>query len=159
MRKLSIILLISMIVTAIFVAGCTTTSTPQPGTSATATPGAGSPTQQATAVASTNNEKTWPVNSTHESGPGSIHGTVTFVATGAPAAGYALYIWADTADEDKDSAFAMVRTDANGNYEIKDIPNGYYSPRIPHRAGDGGYGAYSMIHVDGDTTWDDTTQK
>ena len=158
MRKLSMILLVSLIATAIFVAGCTTTSTPQPGTS-TVAPGAGSPTQQATATASTNNEKTWPVNSTHESGPGSIHGTVTMVGTGAPAAGYALYIWADAADEDKDPAFAMVRTDASGKFEIKGIPNGYYSPRIPHRAGDGGYGDYSQIHVEGDTTWDDTTQK
>jgi protocatechuate 3,4-dioxygenase beta subunit len=147
----------SVIVAAVLLAGCTTTTT-QPGTSATATPGTGSPTQQATAAASANNEKTWPVNSTHESGPGSIHGTVTLVS-GGPAAGYALYIWADAADEDKDPAFAMVRTDANGNYEIKDIPNGYYSPRIPHRAGDGGYGEYSQIHVEGDTVWDDTTQK
>lgn len=158
MRKQSIILLISVIAIAIFLAGCTT-STPQSGTSATATPGAGSPTQQATATTPTGNEKTWPVNSTHESGPGSIHGTVTLAGSGAPAAGYALYIWADAADEDVDPAFAMVRTDASGNFEIKDIPNGYYSPRIPHRAGDGGYGDYSQIHVDGDTTWDDTTQK
>jgi protocatechuate 3,4-dioxygenase beta subunit len=146
------ILLIAITLTAIFVAGCTTpttTSTPQAGTT---------PTSQATPTTASDNEKTWPVSETHESGPGSIHGTVTLVS-GGPAAGYAVYIWADGADEDKDPAFAMVRTDASGKFEIKDIPNGYYTPRIPHRAGDGGYGEYSQIHVEGDTTWDDTTQK
>lgn len=152
MRKISLFILLTVILTAIFVAGCTTTTT-QP-----TTPGTASPTQAPTKAASTDNEKTWPVSATHESGPGSIHGQITLVS-GGPAANYALYIWADAADEDKDPAFAMVRTDANGNFAINNIPNGYYSPRIPHRAGDGGYGEYSQINVNGDTKWDDTTQR
>lgn len=150
MRKLSAILLISIILTAVFVAGCTTTTTtPQPGTA--------TPTQQATTAASASKEIKWQVNATHE-GPGSMYGQIVF-AGGEPAANVAVYIWHDDVDNEKvDPAVAMTRTDAKGNYEIKDIPNGWYQPRIPFPSGVG-FSEPGLVKVDGPTKWDDSTQK
>ncbi len=137
-----------VVLAALIIAGCTTSSP----TAGPTTTGTGTQTQPTTAA--TSKEISWPVQSSHESGPGSISGTITKYS-GEPAANYALYIWADAADPDKDPAFAMVRTDASGKYTISGIPDGYYSPRIP--APDGShYSNPSQIHVEGATTWDES---
>ncbi len=146
MNKTTMFLLV--VLAALVVAGCTTAS---PSASPTTTSPGGSVPTTSTA---TGKEISWPVQSSHESGPGSVSGTITKYA-GGPAANYALYIWADSADPDKDPAFLMVRTDANGKYTISNIPNGYYSPRIP--APDGShYSEPAQIHVEGATTWDES---
>ena len=153
LRKEKIILLILVVLATIIVAGCTSSS---PAVGPTTT-GTGTVTGTATAAPTTSSEskeKSWPVQSSHESGPGSISGTITKYDE-SPAANYALYIWKDGADYDKDPAFLMVRTDANGKYTISNIPDGYYQPRIP--APDGShYAEPSQIHVEGATTWDES---
>ena len=146
MKKTWIFVLVVLAV--LVVAGCTTSS---PTTGPTTT---GTGTQTLPTTAATSKEKSWPVQSSHDSGPGSISGTITKYS-GAPAANYALYIWAAGADPDKDPAFLMVRTDASGKYTISNIPNGYYQPRLPYPSG-GGQSEPSRIHVDGATKWDES---
>ncbi len=133
---------------ALIVAGCTSSSTPATGP----TTNAGSTVQPTSA--STSKEKSWPVLSSHESGPGSVSGTITLYS-GKPAANYALYLWNSTANEDKDPAFVMVRTDASGKYTINGIPNGRYKPRIPFPDGSK-VSNPSSFSVNGATKWDES---
>jgi hypothetical protein len=151
MRR-TIIVFILAVIAAIVVAGCTSSSpTVSPTTSGTASTAAQ---PSATTSASNSKEKSWPVLSSHAAGPGSVHGTLTLPG-GKPAANYAFYLWNSSANPDKDPAFVMVRTDANGKYSITGIPNDKYKPRIPFPDGSK-VSNPSAFNVYGDKTYDES---
>lgn len=149
MKRGSIILLAIVIPLAIFIAGCTTTSpSASPGASATVKP----TTPPATGLTYAT---VWPTVTAPETGPGDLHGKLTNAATKAPLKDAIIYIWKEAdAYDSKATAFAKAVTDANGEYKISNIPNGYYQIRIT-AAGNPGYDEVPLEEVDGPTEYNE----
>src|SRR5512146_2148580 len=147
MKRGSIIILALAIPLAMFVAGCTTTSpatSPATGTTVKPTTPATSGLTYATA---------WPTVTAPETGPGDLHGKLTSAATKAPLKDAIIYIWKESdAYDTKLPAFAKAVTDANGEFKISNIPNGYYQIRIT-AAGNPGYDEVPLEEVDGPTEY------
>jgi protocatechuate 3,4-dioxygenase beta subunit len=151
-KKLYALLLLT-VVAAMVVAGCTTSSpatTPATGTTVKPT------TAPTTAPATGKNYATvWPTIAAAETGPGDLHGKITSASTKAPLKDAVVYIWKEAdAYDDKAPAFAKAVTDANGEYKISNIPNGYYQIRIT-ALNNPGYDEVPLEEVDGPTEYNE----
>lgn len=145
-----IALLLLIVVVGMMVAGCTTTSP-------AATPGTGTTVKPTQAPASTGKDyaKVWPTVSAPETGPGDLHGKITKATDKAPLKDAIVYIWKEAdAYDDKAPAFARAVTDANGDFKISNIPNGYYQIRIT-AAGEAGYSEVPLEQVNGPTEYNE----
>ncbi len=149
MKRGSIIILALVIPLAIFIAGCTTSSpATSPATGTTVKPTTSSTSGLIYATV-------WPTVSAPETGPGDLHGKITSAATKAPVKDAIVYIWKEAdAYDTKVPAFAKAVTDANGEFKISNIPNGYYQIRIT-AAGGAGYDEVPLEEVSGPTEYNE----